>query len=290
MLSKNGTLPETQRPTTMNQFYPLGFFNQYQNLLNERAKLLSQTYFHWLFPSWIFILPFLLSFIILLYKREIKIISLYLATFFFFIATTMLDPLGYRTALLLWPITYIFFAMSSWYGLVIIREKTRGWVKYVLLSLFVLLLILFFLINAAFAYFFNENINDRNNYFIESSLVNYLVSLPPQATVTFSKEFVVAEMWNLPAVRARSVPITTQPDYVITTNVNQIQEKPRSAFSQGIKFVTTKLGLSPSSHALQSPLVPPSGYALEREFEVFSVYKRLSENINNVTIEHYENR
>lgn len=275
LLSKSDDLPKTQELIAEDRFFPATFFSPYQTLLSERVKLLSQTYFRWLLPSWIFVIPFLLSFFILLYKRELEIISLYLVSFLFFIATTVLDPLGYRTAILLWPITFIFFAFSSWYGLEILQEKTKGWVQYLLVSLSILLLSLFFLLNVTFAFFFNENINVRNDYPIELELVQYLEALPTQATVTFSREFVIAEMWNMPTIRARSVHLTTQPNYIITTNFSEVKEKTHSPFSQSLKRWATKFSLpqSSSSPRSSSPLLP--NYVLEKKFGTFDLYKRL---------------
>lgn len=249
-------------------------FSKHYIFFEKKINTLSRVYFHWLFPSWIFIIPFLMVFFILIYKQQLELIALYLASFFFFIITTTLDPLGYRTGILLWLITYILFAFSSWYGFEIIQEKTKGVFKKIFLGIYLLLISIFLSLNAILAFLFNENINVRNDYPIPPELIQHIEALPSEEKITFSKEFVVAEMWNISSVRERSVHINTKPNYVITTNYSYLKEKPHSVFSSRIWHIAAKLGYSQSYSNIQAPSLPPLNYHLDKDFGVFSLYKR----------------
>ena len=92
---------------------------------------------------------------------------------------------------------------------------------------------------------------------------------------TFSREFVIAEMWNIPTIRSRSVHLTTQPNYIVTTNFSVIEEKPRSDFSQSLKRLAKNLNLVQSSPTLQVPSPLPTNYILEKKFGAFDLYKKL---------------
>lgn len=241
----------------------------------KNIEAINQVYFRWILPHWIFIVLYLLCFFVLLYKKKIELITFYIACLFFFLLSAFSNPHGYRSGIVIWPLTFIFFAFSSWYFIDIVREKLSGFFKRITLAITLFFIFSFLAINSILAFFFNENINVRNDYPIKLELIQYINSLPPEKTIAFSKEFVVAEMWNMPAIRIRSTHFTAKPDFVIITSFNQIQEKPRSSFSQTVRHLATKLGFSSASQIPQTPSILPPGYTLEKNFGTFELYKKL---------------
>lgn len=251
-----------------------------KTFLDQKIDTLKNVYFRWIFPHWIFIVPFLLCFFILIYKRQFEILSFYSASFIFFILATFLNPLGYRSAIIVWPITYILFAFASWHFIEIVYDKTKGWKRNAFLGIIFLLLFLFFLLNAVFAFVFNENINVRNNYSIESgpAVTEYLLNeIPAKQTITLPLELITAGLGTMPSIKNRLVLYTAKPDYIVMTDLTKTpREKERSLFYKTIKKMAEKFGFFMQSEKIVSTrYIQPEGYALEKEFGIFDVYKKI---------------
>jgi hypothetical protein len=248
-----------------------------KSFFNQRMKMLHTAYFRWIFPHQIFIIPFLLCFFILLHKRQFKIISFYLASLVFFLCATLLNPMGYRSAIILWPITYLLFAFSGWYLIEIIREKTSGSLKNIILGILFFFISFFFLVNAAFAFVFNENLNIRNNYSAEPGLTGYLLNtMSPGQSVALPVEFILTEPTNNSPLQNRLASYETNPDYMVVTNPIKIPSRDTSRCFKIIKQVAEKFGFF--MHFDATPIyVKPDGYTYEKEFGIFDVYRRLPE-------------
>lgn len=246
----------------------------------QKMDILHNVYFRWIFPHWIFIIPFVLCFFILIYKRKLELISFYIASFIFFILATFLNPLGYRSAIIVWPVTYILFAFSSWHLIEIVYDKTKGWKRNVFLGIIFLFLFLFFTVNAAFALVFNENINIRDNYSVKSepALTEYLLNeIPAKQTITLPLELMVAEPNIISSLKSRIVPYTAKPDYIVMTDLTKIpREKERSSFFKMVKKTAEKFGFFMQPEKIVSTRYSqPEGYTFEKEFGIFDVYKRI---------------
>ena len=248
-----------------------------ERFLHQKVGILQNVYFHWIFPHWILIVLFLLCSLLLVYKHAFAILSFYIACFLFFILATFLNPFGFRAAITLWPLTYIIFAFNSWYLIQMVQEKTTGRLRNILLSVIFLLLTVFFVTNATFAFIFNENFNVRNNYSIEPALVEYVLhEIPPHETIMFSPELTIAEMWNNPALRKRATSYDPESSYIVLTDPTKMPKKERSLFFQAMQRLAETFGTSLSKDR-PSPTRPPGppGYTVEREFGIFTFYKRL---------------
>lgn len=277
-------IPETngnegiQKPLKLNQDdQPI---EKKKTFFGQKIDTLQNVYLRWIFPHWIFIPPFLLCFLILVYKRQFEILSFYGASFIFFILATFLNPLGYRSAIIVWPITYILFAFASWYLIEIIYDKIKGWVRNTFLEILLLLLLLFFSINAVFALVFNENINIRDNYFFkpESALTEYLLNeVPSKKTVTLPLELMLAEPSIISSLKSRVVPYTAKPDYIVMTDLTKIpREKERSPLFKMVKETAEKFGFFMQPEKITSTRYNlPEGYTFEKEFGIFDVYKKI---------------
>ena len=271
---KNGGVQGPPKPSQDKQ--PI---EKKKTFFSQKIDTLRNVYFRFVFPHWLFIPPFLLCFLVLAHKRQFKILSFYSASFIFFILTTFLNPLGYRSAIIVWPITYILFAFVSWYLIEIICDTAKGWIRNIFLGIIFLLLLLFFSVNAVFALVFNENINVHNSYSIKSepALTGYLLNeILSKQTVTLPLELMLAEPSIISSLRSRIVPYTAKPDYIIMTDLTKIpREKERSPLFKMVKKTAEKFGffMQPEKTTVTRYNLP-EGYTFEKEFGIFDVYKK----------------
>ncbi len=245
------------------------------SIVNEKITNLNHAYFRWLLPHWLFIFPLLITFFILAFRKNIKLLSLYFASFLFFIVATIFNEFGYRSAIILWPITFLLFAFSSWHLIQILRQSTNWQFKKLFFWFFTLILGGFFFLNGIYAIVFNENFNARNNYKIEQGLIDYLINeIPREKTIMVSREMLITEMFTSAQLRERVSSYVPEPDILVITNIEHIPKKEPSFLYQTINTVLQSKDKL-STHPSISPYNIPSNYQYDREFGMFTVYKKL---------------
>lgn len=246
-------------------------------IIHEKIIALNHAYFRWLLPHWFFIFPLVITLLVLVFKKNIKLLSLYFASLTFFIIATIFNQFGYRSAIILWPLTYLTFAFSSWYLLQILRQSPRWYFKKLFFWFFTFALGCFFFINSIFAIVFNENFSTRSNYYIESSLIKYILTeIPEDKIIMASRELIIAEMFNSSDLRKRVVSYHPEADFIIITITDKIPQKEPSKLFHLIQSIAKKAGkeFSPP-HSSATSYTVPSGYVYDREFGMFTIYKKL---------------
>ncbi len=243
---------------------------------SQKIAMLHNTYFRFVWFHPVCMLPWLLCLFVLLWKRTFEILAFFIASLLFFMVATLFNPFGYRSVIILWPLTYILLAFSSWHLISMVREHTAANTRKILLGILCALLLAFFAINATFAFIFNENMSRRNNYLIEPALVEYVVhKIPLNQTVMVPLELALAEMWSLPVLRTRITTYAVQPDYIILTDLTKIPAEKRSLLFQTVERVAEKFGISMRQDRPTVPYTKPSGYTFEESFGMFDIYKKL---------------
>ncbi len=254
-----------------------GSFSLLHPIVLEKIQTLNHTYFRWLLPHWFFIFPLVITLLVLVFKKNIKLLSLYFASLTFFIIATLLNQFGYRSAIILWPLTYLIFAFSSWHLLQTFYQSKNWYFKKIFFWFFIASIGCFFFINSIFAIIFNEYFSTRNNYHIESSLIKYILTeIPEDKIIMASRELIIAEMFNSPDLRKRVVSYHPEADFIIITITDKIPQKKPNKIFHLIQSITKKSGKELSlPYSSTTPYTAPSGYVYDREFGMFTIYKKL---------------
>lgn len=145
------------------------------NLLASRINTLQVTYFRYIIPHWIMILPFTLMLFVLFIRHKFQLLVFYFSAFFFFIVATFLHEFGFRSAIILWPATYVVAAFSFYYIYTFILDQLTGSLLFVGRLFAILLFALFCSLNGIFSIGYNLNVNERYNYRLNDSFTTALL-------------------------------------------------------------------------------------------------------------------
>ena len=242
---------------------------------DQNIRAIQKIYLSWIFPHWIFVPLFFLCLFILTYSRDTKLIVFYTTCFLFFVISTLFHPYGFRSGVIIWPITFLLFAFSSWYSLEIIRTKLVGMVKYLTLTAASFFIFSFFIINATLAIAFNEKINHAKNYTLDPALLEYLIQdIPDDQTLSFSSELVIARITDIPTIKTRTVPFSAKPDYSVMTDITKLPSSKPPFIYTWVKDLARRAGLTVRGDAPTLPHPKPTGYTLIKEFGIFHVYQK----------------
>lgn len=146
-----------------------------RGLLASRIDTLHATYFRYILPHWIIIFPFILSLWMLQYRREFRLLAFYLSSFFFFIVATLFHEFGFRSAIILWPATYLIGAFTFYHVYSSLPNQLSGATLHFWRFISISLLILFFVLNSIFSIGYNLNVNERDNFQIDESFIPSLL-------------------------------------------------------------------------------------------------------------------
>lgn len=248
----------------------VGFFQQ-------RLETMKVAYFRYIIPHWIALFPLLTLFWILLKKKEYTIVSLYIASLLFFVFATIFHEFGFRSALILWPITFIFVAFASWHGLFLLREIKHRTSRRILLLVLSTGIMIFFTVNALFALVFNLNANARNRYALDENFSKYLLKKTDQKdTLNLSPVLVRTTGGSKLYFRNTFVPLSQNPEYfaLIDPSSEEPNTKKNSRFHSLARPIAKIFGISlQESPVSKSPEIP-GGYTLDKEFGVIKVYRK----------------
>lgn len=135
---------------------------------------ITSDYFRWIFPSFIGYIIFFYCFFFLLSQKYYKLIALYLASFFFVIASAT-SIHGERSLILIWPLTFLLYAQAGWLTLRLIHENiTPDWYRFLLKICIIITIISAVVITSMYSYLWNSYLNQVRNILITPELTRYL--------------------------------------------------------------------------------------------------------------------
>ncbi len=113
---------------------------------------ISTDYLDWVFPHPLAIVPFFLSILLLFYYKQYKLLSIYFSALIFTLASSI-NIFAVRSLLLLWPITYVFYAFGAWFSFEFINDKIKNKNLGIFLKTLIISAIIIFIgINVAYSY------------------------------------------------------------------------------------------------------------------------------------------
>lgn len=252
--------------------------SKYMGFLGQRVNTLNAVYFRWIFPHWLATLPFVLVLWILYKEKQYPLLSLYFSSFFFFIIATFLNEFGFRSAIILWPLTYLMYGMGSWYVLGYLKEVRLAIPRYILVSFFGVGIMGFFLLNTLFAFVFNSNINERNNYFIDESFSTYLIKhSSPETTISLPSDAIRTKGGATVFFRNGQASLSEHPDYIVlrdqqeSMNINTDRD---SWWNQLVSSITSLFGFRQANQDQPRKSEVPQGYFLEKKFGPMKIYRK----------------
>lgn len=247
------------------------------NFLNQKISSLHAGYFRWIFPHWLAIAPFTLSISMLVLKRKYNLLSLYFASLIFFIIATFLNEFGFRSAIILWPVTYIVYAFSCWYFFEYALRISHPLLRYFFLSLLSLALFIFILLNALFAITINSNINVQKNFTLNPALIDYLIeNLSPNQTISIPSVIARSSGGHRILARNKNVPPDANPYYIVSISTPENSVTPHQfQFLSIVKTITERLHLPSPKNITTSPIETLDGYMLKQDSHGLLIYQRI---------------
>ncbi len=246
--------------------------------LFHRIQTMKTAYFQWFFPHWIIIFPFLLLLYLLYKNRAYKIISLYLATLIFFVASTLFNQFGFRSAIILWPMTYIIYALGLSRLFFIATEKipqAKSILRKTSLGILITASLFFVVLNMLYATIINTNLNTRNNYKIDNAFTNYLLKNTNPGDTIYIPRLVRQSIFGSELfLRNKIVPPEQNPKYLalIERNIhesNHLNQQIRNSINAFLLLAKQDPYNEPGLIKTQNP---PPHYVFERAFGDILIY------------------
>jgi len=253
-----------------------------ESYLDNRMQTLRIAYFGWFFPHWVIILPFMGILFLLYWKKEYKILSIYTASLIFFISSTIFNQFGFRTGIILWPITYTIYAFGLYHVILFIKEYTtiRPMLYKISIGAIIFGCIIFVLLNILYALTVNTNMNARANYLIDKAFESYLLkNTTPDDTLYIPRLVRQSSLGSELYSRNNIIPPEQNPDYIISLKSKSFQS---GKLNNSVRAIINKLltlgGQSPLPipASTRTSLIPPS-YTLVASFGDILVYRNANQ-------------
>lgn len=115
-------------------------------------KQISTDYFDWIFPNTLALIPFFITILILIYYKQYIVLSIFFSSAIFTLATSI-NIFSVRSLILLWPLTYVLYAYSTWFGIKFINDTIKNKIlNFSLKGMMLISVIFFILINTIYSY------------------------------------------------------------------------------------------------------------------------------------------
>lgn len=170
-----------------NSGYILSFiYSNVPDFVKLSVYEIQTDYINWIWPN---IFAFILFDIILFFTYKgghYKVLSLFFACLLFTIASSI-NPYGYRSLIILWPVTYILYSVGV-YEIYLHIFKKNTFVSKLFVYVFIFL---FCLLNLFFSIFFNSMVNNKQKVKIDLESVSYL-----NKEIQLTKKVYIPEGWE----------------------------------------------------------------------------------------------
>lgn len=249
------------------------------SFFTTRIATLNATYFRYILPHWIMIFPFILALWILYFRHEFRLLTFYLSALLFFVTATLFHEFGFRSAIILWPATYILAAFSIGHTYALIKERSPGTLQRIGKFLVIIFIIIFFLINALFSIGYNLNVNSRNNFEIDESFTTSLLSRMEQNDhIGLDVVLVRTRAGSKLFLNGKVSPQSNQPRFIA-----RIDRPAKDKTGNHLSFVRKisseaayRLGILPrdTKPKQNDMLLPIEGYHLDSRFGDISIFEK----------------
>ena len=222
---------------------------------------IKNDYFKWLFPSPLAIIPFVLFISIVWHFKQFKVLALYIAALLF-TAVSSIHPFGYRSLLLLWPVTFLLYGYGFYFTFKYINKKL--WSKKIIITLNIITAIAlsgFIIINMAYSYSVADYINKDDDTSLSNSFVEYLLNkTQPNETIIGLNNLAIPYLYNTELVSRPQLNSAEQSKYYVFHDTKKKPEK--ESMLHNFLYITSLISGQPSPSAnlftdKQSQPTPP---------------------------------
>ena len=250
----------------------------YQSIARQRVASLNLVYFRYILPHWTFAIPMFFAFLVLFWKREFKILSLYFASLSFFILATLFNEFGFRSAIILWPVTFVVFASASWWLIISFGTLKNPFIRRIFQGALLIFVALFLALNAFLSFIFNTNMNARYNYVLDERFSSYLLQrMNPNDTVKLTPILVRTTAGAHLYFSERVASPSDTPNYVVTLDssgrTSQVDTRDTVACSMA-RRLSQALGIPMSSPTRNRSPKIMQGYEFDKEFGDITIYRK----------------
>lgn len=226
------------------------------------------------------------SLFINIFYKKYKVVSLFLSTLFFTLLASI-NEFAYRLLILLWPMTFIFYACSFWHTMRFLKLFTIKKISVILKVCMIIALTIFATINICLSYFYNLYVKDKDNYLLDYNYAYYL-----KKNIS-SNDHIEYEDYTSKTLKYANLSGTStegliNPAYngeyskyyvVIEGKISQDMIYKMSGLNNFINFICFHLKVQRKTRA-NSPILTDSEYIrnnfiLDKEFEDIKIYKRI---------------
>lgn len=271
-------LPETSSESPNN--YPieteLSPKKELTNNIFPSFKIINNYYFKWIFFSNLFgLIPFCLITFLLGVKNHYALLSIYFSLLVILIAAS-LNEYGYRFLILLWPITYAFYAVGIWEIIRYLNQHNQElfWksLKYALFGF----IFMFSMVNIIYAYLFNKFMSNLENIEHPSLFTNYIVSDTQSKGKIYLKKKILLTYLETTVLKDRITSQLDNADYYVTLKDNYYTIKNTKLYEL-YTYIAPLINITTEEEpVLKKRTLPPSNFILEKEFNDIRIYKRVS--------------
>lgn len=250
------------------------------NFFDRKILSLHSVYFKWLLPHWLCLIPFLIILFTLLAKREFSILSFYFAALLFFILSTFLNEYGFRSAIILWPVTYLVFAFGSWHLFQILRTSKNTYIKTLVPSVFIIAIVFFVAINFLYALTVNYNLNIRNTYSVPEELRSYFRNnVPSGSSLNLTDTLARTEIGSDLLEQYHFSSLENAPEYIVLIDESRLLRPNQPLIENTLNQLSLFLRHRPLELPSFPPLRTPSGYILIEHFGALSLFKKAPDSL-----------
>ncbi|EKD25691.1 MAG: hypothetical protein ACD_79C01538G0001 [uncultured bacterium] len=232
-------------------------------------------YFDWLFPHWVAIIPFSIFLLLLINYKEIKLISLYLSLIIFILLSS-LNPYGFRSLSLIWPITYVFYAFGFWYLIKFINDKARNITTVKILnSITYAGATIFIIVNITYSILMNSYANNQDNLSIKNDFAYYILkNTTNEDVVSYESKLLYSYSLNTELIEKKYTANDMESAKYIVDYKN---DSPRLKNVTGLDIFFDKLSSILGKERVQNKKYTkrflPENFVLEKELGDIKIYR-----------------
>jgi len=240
-------------------------------------KRIEDNYFKWVFLNLFGFASFILILILLARYRQIDVLLLFSSALIFVIVSIPFQY-GYRSLILLWPITFLLYAFGSWHALKFVREKTKDRRYSIVLKILIVLAIsIFTLVNLIYSYNWNKFSNREANFNIDMEYARYIKKNLKKGTQLMYGSKLLDSIDDLNGLRNISRTNKIEEASYFVSLANAGKKYSNSSLDKFLEYFSRATGVSRKKTPANTPAQDQylkDNFSLAEKFGDIEIYKR----------------
>ncbi|MCK9378655.1 MAG: hypothetical protein M0P97_00740 [Candidatus Moranbacteria bacterium] len=236
-------------------------------------KSITKNYLRWIFPHYILIAPFILTIFMLIFYKEIKLISLYLSLFLFVLFSS-LNIYGSRSLAFIWPITFILYSFGFWHSIEFINKHIKNKVISRLIKIIAYASVSFFIIiNILYSFLWNQYTNNRNDIHIDKNFSRYLLDNGEKNDqFIYLEKVLFSYSLSTPLINRIHTEIPDSAKYLVALDTQSNASGQVANIDKFYGIISKVLKRERKNIQLPQKKEIPANFKLDKEFESIKIY------------------